>query len=65
MCKDPKCAKRQPSHQCLFALFGFAHKKTASKMLMKLTPVRTIGPFLAIAHAEAASEIKKVNIFVI
>jgi len=35
---DPKCAKRQSSHQCLFALFGPKHVKAAYKMLVKLTP---------------------------
>jgi len=35
----PKSAKRQSSHQCLFALSGSAHEKSARKMLLKLTPV--------------------------
>jgi len=35
---DPKSTKKQSSHQCLFSLLGSARKKSAQKMLMKLTP---------------------------
>jgi hypothetical protein len=31
-------AKRQSSHQCLFALWGSLHTKSALKSLVKLTP---------------------------
>jgi len=34
---DLKSAKRQSSHQCLFALLGSARTKAAHKMLEKLT----------------------------
>jgi len=34
--EDPKSAKRQSNHQCLFALFGSWHKKSCS--LVILTP---------------------------
>jgi len=34
---DPKSAKRQSSHQCLFALLGSASVKAAHKLMMKLT----------------------------
>jgi len=34
---DPKSAKRQSSHQCLFALLGSMRAKAACKMLVKLT----------------------------
>jgi len=33
---DPKWAKRQSSHQCLFALLGPTRVKASCKMLMKL-----------------------------
>jgi hypothetical protein len=36
-CQDPKSAKRQSSHQCLFALLGPACAKAAHKMLVKST----------------------------
>ncbi len=32
---DPKRAKRQSSHECLFALLGSALAKAARKMLVK------------------------------
>jgi len=35
---DPKSAKRQSCHQCLFTLLGPVQVKALSKMLMKLTP---------------------------
>jgi len=35
---DPKSAKRQLSHQCLFTLLGSAQVKVARKALVKLTP---------------------------
>jgi len=35
---DLKRAKRQLSHQCLFALLGSACAKAAHKTLVKLTP---------------------------
>ncbi len=38
MSREPKSAKRQPSHQCLFALLGFTHVKADRKTLVKLTP---------------------------
>jgi len=34
---DPKSAKRQSSHQCLFALLGSAGVKAAGKTLVKST----------------------------
>jgi len=36
--KDPKSAKRLPSHRCLFALFGSLNVKSVCKTLVKLTP---------------------------
>jgi len=36
---DPKCLKRQSSHQCLFALLRPTQVKAACKILMKLTLV--------------------------
>ncbi len=38
ICTYPRNAKRQPSHQCLFALLGSLHAKTAVNFLMKLSP---------------------------
>jgi len=37
-CEDPKSAKRQSSHQCLFALLETTCAKIASKTLVKSTP---------------------------
>lgn len=34
---DPKSAKRQLSHECLFALWRFVHVITVCKILVKLT----------------------------
>jgi len=36
--KEPKIAKRQPSHQCLLVLLESAIEKVTCKKLMKLTP---------------------------
>jgi len=38
--EDPKSAKRQSSHQCLFALLGSMHAKAARKMLVKSSSER-------------------------
>ncbi len=35
--EDPKCAKRQSNHHCLFALLGSPRGKAAHKTLVKLT----------------------------
>jgi len=35
---DPEGAKRQLSHQCLFALLGSVQVKAVQKTLVKLTP---------------------------
>jgi len=34
-CEDPKNAKRQSSHQCLFALLGSTQARAPHKMLVK------------------------------
>jgi len=34
---DPKSAKRQSSHQCIFAILGSALSKAARKMVVKWT----------------------------
>jgi len=40
----PKSAKRQSSHQCLFAVLGSVFEKATNKTLVKSTPgVVTIG----------------------
>jgi len=39
---DPKRAKRQSSHKCLFALLGSLRAKAAHKILVKSTPVEKI-----------------------
>jgi len=36
--EDPKSAKRQSRHQCLFVLLGSAQVKADCKMLLKSTP---------------------------
>jgi len=38
-CTDPKSAKRQSCHQCLFVLLGSLRITAARKMLVKLTPL--------------------------
>jgi len=37
MCTEPKSAKRQSSHKCLFVLLGSAFEKAATCTLVKLT----------------------------
>jgi len=38
MCADPKSAKRQQHHMCLFALLGSMQVKAARKTVVKSTP---------------------------
>ncbi len=47
--EDPKCVKRQSSHQCLFALLGPKHIKAARIMLVKLTTGQHLHDLLGLA----------------
>jgi len=43
MCADPKSAKKTDNLTVFFVLLGFVWIKTAYRMLMKLTPCRSVG----------------------
>jgi hypothetical protein len=51
MGKDPKSAKRQSSHHCLFALLGYAGIKSVSKH-NNTSKVRHLGSILPIFYAQ-------------